>query len=108
MSPSRRDHIVKLATAIAQHRGRTVAAITSFSARCLMSPALCGVQRANTGGRHDLISSNSNIRENVFLNGTASDLALSRSSVRTGAHIWDGRAEVAGDADGFAIERKPQ
>lgn len=51
MTASRRDHIIKLATAIAQYRGRTVPAIRS-------------------GGPHD------------------------------------GRAEVAGDADGFRINQE--
>lgn len=101
MTPRKLTMIADFATAIAQHRGRTVPAITSFSAHCLMSPAFSGVQCANAGGCHDLSPSNSNLEI-----GTIGDLAPwpTRSPVRAGAPLWDGRAHVAADEDGFKKE----
>lgn len=104
MTPAKLALVIKCATAIAQHRGRTVPAITSFSARCLMSPVLSGVQCANVGGGHEVSPPNANIIENVFLSENSSDLALSRSPVRVGAPFWDGRAQVEQDTDGFRKE----
>ena len=112
MTPARLSLITRLATnlatARAQHRGRTVPAITSFSAHRLMPPPCVetdasdfGVRCANTGGSHDLSQPSSNSGEIPN-----DDLASwpTRSPVRTGAPSWDGRAIVAGDADGFRTE----